>query len=332
MRRVRDETEVGRRSRARGELRSRAMCHRRERNAGPRSRTKSAHLDIRGEHVVREEPHGVCLARLVRGSLSFARRDVRRECGRKRARCVRASSRSARTSVKVRRRRFCGKSAVPKKSNTRTQKVGNPPGANSLFESRPMGGHGGLNILPHKSWNPYGWKQRQRVALDEERAEAKAREEAGARARDAIETLRARKRGSETQSRASSAHVNLFAEEERALEEAAKRDAEAARTLDESHRLGGRARADAPWYAQRPKRNAKEAIDDASAEPAGRRRGRDGAGRTEPGSKRGPDDTTRAAETPPATKRRKKTIQELREERLRREKEERKRARAAVFG
>lgn len=227
---------------------------------------------------------------------------------------------------------FARKSAVPKKSSTRTQKVGNPPGANSLFESRPMGGHGGLNILPHKSWNPYGWKQRQRVALDEERAEAKAREEAGARARDAIETLRARKRGSETQSRASSAHVNLFAEEERALEEAAKRDAEAARTLDESHRLGGRARADAPWYAQRPKRNAKEAIDDASAEPAGRRRGRDGAGRTEPGSKRGPDDTTRAAETPPATKRRKKTIQELREERLRREKEERKRARDAVFG
>ena len=146
-----------------------------------------------------------------------------------------------------------------------------------------MGGHGGLNILPHKSWNPYGWKQRQRVALDEERAEAKAREEAGARGRDAMETLRARKRNSESQSRASG-HVNLFAEEERALEEAAKRDADAAKMLDESHRLGGRARADAPWYAQRRKRNAKGdessfLIDDAPAEPAGRRRGRDGAGK-----------------------------------------------------
>ena len=199
-----------------------------------------------------------------------------------------------------------------------------------------MGGHGGLNILPHKSWNPYGWKQRQRVALDEERAEAKAREEAGARGRDAMETLRARKRNSETQSRASG-HVNLFAEEERALEEAAKRDADAAKTLDESHRLGGRARADAPWYAQRRKRNAQGdessfLIDDAPAEPAGRRRGRDGAGRTEPCSKHGPGDTTRAKETPRAAKRRKKTIQELREERLRREKEERKRARNAVFG
>ena len=208
--------------------------------------------------------------------------------------------------------------------------------ANALFESRPMGGHGGLNILPHKSWNPYGWKQRQRVALDEERAEAKAREEAGARGRDAMETLRARKRNSETQSRASG-HVNLFAEEKRALEEAAKRDADAAKTLDESHRLGGRARADAPWYAQRRKRNAKGdessfLIDDAPAEPAGRRRGRDGAGRTEPCSKHGPGDTTRAKETPPAAKRRKKTIQELREERLRREREERKRARDAVFG
>ena len=158
-----------------------------------------------------------------------------------------------------------------------------------------------------------------------------------ARGRDAIETLRARKRDSATPSRASSAHVNLFAEEERALEEAAKRDADAARTLDESHRLGGRARADAPWYAQRPKRNAKgdEAsfFDDAPAKPAGRRRGRDGAESTEPCSRRGPGDTARVKQTPPVAKRRKKTVQELREERLRREKEERKRAREAVgFG
>lgn len=33
---------------------------------------------------------------------------------------------------------------------------------------RAMGGHGGLNILPQKSWNVYGWKQRQKTARDEE--------------------------------------------------------------------------------------------------------------------------------------------------------------------
>ena len=38
-----------------------------------------------------------------------------------------------------------------------------------------MGGHGGLNILPHKSWNVYGFKQRQKVARDEAEAEARAR-------------------------------------------------------------------------------------------------------------------------------------------------------------
>jgi hypothetical protein len=30
-----------------------------------------------------------------------------------------------------------------------------------------MGGHGGLNILPQKSWNVYGQKNRQKVAEDE---------------------------------------------------------------------------------------------------------------------------------------------------------------------
>ena len=34
------------------------------------------------------------------------------------------------------------------------------------------GGHGGLNILPQKSWNVYGWEQRQKVKRDEEKAEA----------------------------------------------------------------------------------------------------------------------------------------------------------------
>lgn len=30
-----------------------------------------------------------------------------------------------------------------------------------------MGGHGGLNILPQKSWNVYGQRNRQKVAEDE---------------------------------------------------------------------------------------------------------------------------------------------------------------------
>ena len=51
-----------------------------------------------------------------------------------------------------------------------------------------MGGHGGLNILPHKSWNPYGYKQRARVERDEqlecERAEKERRERESRESRD----------------------------------------------------------------------------------------------------------------------------------------------------
>jgi hypothetical protein len=42
-----------------------------------------------------------------------------------------------------------------------------------------MGGHGGLNILPQKSWNVYGQKNRQKVAEDEaERDKKEARVQA----------------------------------------------------------------------------------------------------------------------------------------------------------
>ena len=43
-----------------------------------------------------------------------------------------------------------------------------------------MGGHGGLNILPHKSWNVYGFKQRQKVARDEAAMAAKREAEESA--------------------------------------------------------------------------------------------------------------------------------------------------------
>ena len=36
-----------------------------------------------------------------------------------------------------------------------------------------MGGHGGLNILPQKSWNVYGQRNRQKVAENEAERDAK---------------------------------------------------------------------------------------------------------------------------------------------------------------
>ena len=54
-----------------------------------------------------------------------------------------------------------------------------------------MGGHGGLNILPHKSWNVYGAKQRARVARDEAAAR-EAREEAATQALAATRAERVR--------------------------------------------------------------------------------------------------------------------------------------------
>ena len=63
-----------------------------------------------------------------------------------------------------------------------------------------MGGHGGLNILGHKSWNVYGKKQRKRVRDDEskqEQEQQRKREEEARRASAArLRTLRSRARGS----------------------------------------------------------------------------------------------------------------------------------------
>ena len=46
-----------------------------------------------------------------------------------------------------------------------------------------MGGHGGLNIIPQKSWNVYGQRQRQKVAEDEAAQAAKDAAQAEQQAR-----------------------------------------------------------------------------------------------------------------------------------------------------
>lgn len=123
----------------------------------------------------------------------------------------------------------------------------------SPARARAMGGHGGLNILPHKSWNVYGAKQRQRVERDEriarERAEAERRE-----LDDAARDERWRALGaSATDRNDASGHVNLFAREEAA---ATRAEREGARARAEAEASGtafaGGASRDArkPWYAR----------------------------------------------------------------------------------
>jgi len=116
-----------------------------------------------------------------------------------------------------------------------------------------MGGHGGLNILPHKSWNVYGAKQRQRVERDEriarERAEAEQREND-----DAARDVRWRALGATAMDRDdASAHVNLFAREEAAATRAVKAGAAARAEAEASGTAfaGGASRdARKPWYAR----------------------------------------------------------------------------------
>ena len=80
-----------------------------------------------------------------------------------------------------------------------------------------MGGHGGLNILPQKSWNVYNRDNRQKVEADEREAEAAVREEArvarSARTDEAVAKMRTTARG---EAHAHNVHINFFAAEERA--------------------------------------------------------------------------------------------------------------------
>ncbi|GKU95542.1 hypothetical protein SLEP1_g8889 [Rubroshorea leprosula] len=211
-----------------------------------------------------------------------------------------------------------------------------------------MGGHGGLNILPQKRWNVYNYENREKVRRDEEAA---AREEQlkreQARKRDAefrLERLRA-SRGLAPLEKApepaehpatepvesepkSGGHINLFegikifdpiqglenekgGEKDGFKRKKMKKEEAAPKVVgpeEEKYRLGygvaGKG-VKLPWYMERR-------TDDKEEE-----NGKDD------GSSRGAKKEVKNSG--------KKTIQELREERLKREKQEKERERALLL-
>ncbi|XP_057524634.1 uncharacterized protein LOC130804267 [Amaranthus tricolor] len=214
-----------------------------------------------------------------------------------------------------------------------------------------MGGHGGLNILPQKKWNVYNFDNREKVRKDEEAAakeEQLKREQS--RKRDSefrLQQLR-RARGidpesdikdtpsqqvvepesnsvveSKLESKSESNHVNLFEgikifdpiqaiekvrEDEGNKKKMKKEEVRVVGPEDEKYRLGygvaGKG-VKAPWYAIKPEKEVEE-YEDAKS---GKKR------KFESGEKI----------------KVKKSVEELREERLKREKLEKERARALIL-
>lgn len=129
-----------------------------------------------------------------------------------------------------------------------------------------MGGHGGLNILPQKSWNVYGRKQRERVRRDEEQLEREQREEAARKEEEEKEkrlrALRGEKEGEEEEEKESgrerrvesvheNKHVNFFEEHEKALASLERKQKAKKSEEDEGNRLGGSGtHLRQPWYAK----------------------------------------------------------------------------------
>ncbi|XP_078445894.1 leukocyte receptor cluster-like protein [Wolffia australiana] len=204
-----------------------------------------------------------------------------------------------------------------------------------------MGGHGGLNILPQKRWNVYNFENREKVRKDEEAA---AREEqtkaADSRRRDSefrLERLRHARgialpavdpRSDADPPPSDAGHINLFdgiedfhsvassskkhdrPQKDGSLKELKKRKEDRPVVVsaeDEKYRMGygvaGKG-VKAPWYLARP------SAMDLAEEKSGN--GCSTASDSGKGSGR------------------KKTIEELREERLKREKLEKKRQRAVL--
>jgi hypothetical protein len=119
-----------------------------------------------------------------------------------------------------------------------------------------MGGHGGLNILPQKSWNVYGRKQRERVRRDEEQLEREQREEAARKEEEEkakqLRALRGHKDEEEEKEKESvNKHVNFFEEHEKALASLERKQKAKKSEEDEANRLGGSgSHLRQPWYAK----------------------------------------------------------------------------------
>lgn len=195
-----------------------------------------------------------------------------------------------------------------------------------------MGGHGGLNILPQKKWNVYNFDNREKVRLDEEAAakEEQLKQEQS-RKRDAefrLQKLRLA-RGISSSSDPTpnqptdSNHINLFQglknfhsletkpqiEEENNGSKRKKLKKEEPPKIvspeDEKYKLGygvaGKG-VKAPWYMSKPVSNYNDEKDDISRNSGAFEKKKSG----------------------------KKTVEELREERLKREKREKERELALV--
>ena len=110
-------------------------------------------------------------------------------------------------------------------------------------------GGGGLNILPHKSWNVYNRDNRERVRRDEERArqdeEDRIRRERAATSELRRQTLLSKRGKNGGGRQEENRHVNLFADQENAAERAAP---EPKPEADERFRLGGERAS--PWYTR----------------------------------------------------------------------------------
>lgn len=230
-----------------------------------------------------------------------------------------------------------------------------------------MGGHGGLNILPQKRWNVYNYENREKVRRDEEAAakeEQLQREQS--RKRDAefrLEQLR-RARGLsntstsnstaeavavaqadekpasvELKSESDSKHMNLFEgirifdpidevrevsrdEKKEKNKRVKKEEVRVVTAEDEKYRLGyglvGKG-VKLPWYMEKPggdfankKMVADEDDDYGGKLEFGRRKDRSNVGGDSEGGKK------------------KKSLEELREERLKRERREKERERALL--